>query len=81
MHESVGQREHFAAALVYHRDMSDAKQDEAGQELDFDIFLAPVPETLPCPSWRYRSKAGIQGRNRNDAAVAERDNRKPLRRT
>ncbi len=61
--------------------MSDAKQDEPGQELDFDIFSAPVPETLPCPSWRSRLLAGVKGVCKADAAVAERDNRKALKRT
>lgn len=73
--------EHFGSGLVYHADMSDAKKSEGGEDLDFDIFAAPVPETLPRPSWRSRSKAGIRGQNRNDAAVAERDNRKALKRT
>lgn len=74
-------REHFALILVYHRGMSDAKQDEPNQELDFDIFSAPVPETLPRPSWRSRQKAGVKGIYKTDAAVAERDNRRPLKRT
>lgn len=64
--------EHFGSGLVYHADMSDAKNSEGGEDLDFDIFAAPVPETLPRPSW---------GQNRNDAAVAERDNRKAMKRT
>lgn len=57
------------------------KNNDGGEELDFDIFSAPVPETLSRPSWRSRSKAGVRGQNRNDAAVAERDNLKVLRRT
>lgn len=72
----MGLREHFASDLVYHRGMSDAKHDEPGQELDFDIFSAPVPETLPRPSWRSRQKAGVKGVYKADAAVAERDNRR-----
>lgn len=39
--------EHFGSGLVYHADMSDAKNSEGGEDLDFDIFSAPIPETLP----------------------------------
>mgnify|MGYP003554673735 FL=1 len=57
--------------------MSDAKNSEGGgDDLDFNIFSAPIPETLPRASWRSRSKAGVQGTYKNDVAVAERDNRK-----
>ena len=61
--------------------MSDAKKSEGGEDLDFDIFSAPIPETLPRASWRSRSKAGVKGTYKNDVAVAERDNRAPLKRT
>ena len=74
--------EHFGSGLVYHADMSDAKNSEGGgEDLDFNIFSAPIPETLPRASWRSRSKAGVKGTYKNDVAVAERDNRKALKRT
>ncbi len=75
-------REHFDSGVVYYADMSDAKNSEGGgEDLDFNIFSAPIPETLPRASWRSRSKAGVKGTYKNDVAVAERDNRAPLKRT
>ena len=74
--------EHFGSELVYHADMSDTKNSGKEEDLDFNPFNGPVPETLPHRvSWKTRSKAGIRGRSKNDAAVAERDNRKALGRT
>ena len=73
--------EHSGSHAVYQGVSTSEKNNDGGEDLDFDIFSAPVPETLPRPSWRSRSKAGVRGQNRNDAAVAERDNLKVLRRT
>lgn len=62
--------------------MSETKdQKPEAQDLDFNIFNAPIPETLPRASWQSRRKAGVKGTYRSDVAVAERDNRAPLKRT
>jgi hypothetical protein len=62
--------------------MSEKDQKPEAQDLDFDIFNAPIPETpTRRASWKSRRKAGVKGSYRNDVAVAERDNRAPLKRT